>query len=627
MSTVTITTRVIPDWQPRYPAVELWIFLDVAFFDSDGVYHLAGDLTNQIVAKRAVCTVDLSAHTLTIPIIQLASTTDGNGNQSRYSAYFVVVKNNRATKPIAYEGFDSFILGSSPSTQTWEDIAGTNLNPVPGYDLFAYPKAESDRRYATFGSGVQIDEDNAFTGLNRFASLIKFGNGITVDDGAWANTGAEATMVRAADSSAVDLLSSGIPSTVYQTWRTGGSPGIGVFGYEYGFMSKGAGGSGGDTYAFGILNRYERDMTGFANGDYFQIGAQLHVVLNPSNKPAGANVYGFNVAKTDRLVANVRGVGLQSETVNYGGDGDDDPRVQNSTIAHNAAGGGIYYNSAAYQIESGVTGATSFAVGVFPKRNSVRQYLNDFSAGGLYDVAGGPWGDTRVVSVTSGSPTITGTGTRFRKEILKGDQVTIDGVTWYEVASTPLTDTSLTLTTSYAGGNASDQPLVKTVQPFRLVRPTYLTATDTLTTFKLIGLDQNNRVRLDNNGTGIFAGTTPLRLTNAAGSVVIADDLTLVNGLNSNIPVSGASIVYARAAGPTGAFSIGGFTGGARVIYLFQITLQAMTIKNEDLSTAAGGRIVTKTFADVVLPAGQSCATCVYSDADSRYVLFSTMPV
>jgi hypothetical protein len=277
------------------------------------------------------------------------------------------------------------------------------------------------------------------TGKFRTSAIVKLQQS-TINDAGWAGTGSVATMFYGADSQIGSPINSPDASLVFQTSRSGGALGVGVFGYEFGFNKI----SGpGDTYVVGFLNRYSPNMNLFANGDYNQHGVIGHVVLSPTNKPAGANVYGYNVMKTERTVNSVRGVGLQSEVVNNSGvDADDDGTSLNSMIAHNAAGGGANFNSIAYQIEAGVTGATSFGVGVRPKRNSVRLYLMDFVAGGLYDLTG-------TLTVVQNSATITGSGTKFTQELRKYDLISVDGVNWYELASTPVSNTSATLTHVY----------------------------------------------------------------------------------------------------------------------------------------------------------------------------------
>lgn len=98
---------------------------------------------------------------------------------------------------------------------------------------------------------------------------------------------------------------------------------------------------------------------------------------------------------------------------------------------------------------------------------------------------------------------------------------------------------------------------------------------------------------------------------------------TAVNGLNSNLAIPANSSV--RITGPTGAFSVGGFTGGldGYVLEIFNTTAQAMTIVNEDALSTAGNRITTCTGADVVLPARTSCARFVYDLTSARWILRS----
>lgn len=337
---------------------------------------------------------------------------------------------------------------------------------------------------------------NNIAGVKTFTALMKLQQA-TIDDAGWAGTGSVGIMLQGADSQIGSPINSPNASITFQTSRSGGALGVGVFGYQFGFNKI----SGpGDTYIAGFLNRYSPNMFGFANGDYNQHGIVGHVVLSPINKPSGANVYGYNVMKVERTVNSVRGVALQSEVVNNSGvDADDDGTSLNSMIAHNAAGGGANFNSVAYQIEAGVTGATSFGVGVRPKRNSVRLYLMDFVAGGLYDLTG-------TITVVQNSATITGSGTKFTQELRKFDLISVDGVNWYELASTPVSNTSATLTHVYNEVNNTGLVATKTVQPLRIIRPGYLTATDTTNTFRLIGLNANNVVEVDKDGTGARFG-------------------------------------------------------------------------------------------------------------------------
>lgn len=100
--------------------------------------------------------------------------------------------------------------------------------------------------------------------------------------------------------------------------------------------------------------------------------------------------------------------------------------------------------------------------------------------------------------------------------------------------------------------------------------------------------------------------------------------LTLVNGLNSNITLT--ATLRARVAGPTGAFSVGGFTGGADGLrlYLYNNVAQTMTIVNEDASSTATNRIKTNTGGNIVLQAtSTSFVTMSYDGTAGRWVVES----
>jgi hypothetical protein len=121
-------------------------------------------------------------------------------------------------------------------------------------------------------------------------------------------------------------------------------------------------------------------------------------------------------------------------------------------------------------------------------------------------------------------------------------------------------------------------------------------------------------------GTGAANyATITTRLT---GPEPLRQQITFANGANSDVDVKGATFV--RVGGPTGAFSITGFAGGAngRVIYLFNGVAQTLTITNEATSAAAN-QITTLTGGDVALRAGVSFATFVYDVGTSKWILVS----
>lgn len=120
----------------------------------------------------------------------------------------------------------------------------------------------------------------------------------------------------------------------------------------------------------------------------------------------------------------------------------------------------------------------------------------------------------------------------------------------------------------------------------------------------------------------------PEKFVVSAGLAFAQESITFANGLNSNVALPSPRLTpFLRATGPTGAFSVGGFTKtvsaspyDSEVIYVFNTTSQAMTIVNEDLSSTAAQRIWTGTGANISLPAAFGVATFFYSDIDSRWI-------
>ena len=65
------------------------------------------------------------------------------------------------------------------------------------------------------------------------------------------------------------------------------------------------------------------------------------------------------------------------------------------------------------------------------------------------------WYRVGTVSVTQGSPTVTGNGTVFTSVVREGDMFTVDENIFYEIAAV-VSDTQLTLTKNYAQASASN---------------------------------------------------------------------------------------------------------------------------------------------------------------------------
>jgi hypothetical protein len=420
--------------------------------------------------------------------------------------------------------------------------------------------------------------------------FTKFGNYATWNDPAWANLGANPQLAGGADSNDANPLNSNEPSLVFQTVRQGGQVGHAVFAYSYLFHKKAG---PGDAYVVGYILRYDPDMTGFANGEYNQTCGIRHVVLAHTNKPAGCNVYGYNVDRVERAptVTNARALAHQSEPVTWD-NADLTAETQNSTIAYNAGGGGAAFHSLAFQIEAGMNGRTSFALGFKPKVNSVRLQVLDMLRGtyravgsvkvtnanneivpnvanvsaatnaspivitttaahGFEDgeqvTVAGVTGNTaangtRYVKATGHTATtfalyldvalslpVAGNGayagagtvtsvTFFSLEFNKGDFITVDGVNWYNVNVTPVTDVSMQITPVFNEATAVGKHIIKTVPPLRLLVQSHITATsDATDDFGIIGATADKKVWADKDGKTILAGTAKTQITTAAG--------------------------------------------------------------------------------------------------------------
>jgi len=110
----------------------------------------------------------------------------------------------------------------------------------------------------------------------------------------------------------------------------------------------------------------------------------------------------------------------------------------------------------------------------------------------------------------------------------------------------------------------------------------------------------------------------------------LPSNVTMANGANTFQSIKTSFI---RIVGPTGAFSIAGFSIYPELIgsapdgchlHVYNTTSQAMTIVNESGSDARSIR--TMTAADVVLAAGNSIAEMIYSASESRWLLVATRP-
>jgi hypothetical protein len=96
--------------------------------------------------------------------------------------------------------------------------------------------------------------------------------------------------------------------------------------------------------------------------------------------------------------------------------------------------------------------------------------------------------------------------------------------------------------------------------------------------------------------------------------------IVLANGANSNIPINGAN--FLRIVGPTGGFSVSGFTAGVdgQRLLIYNTVDQTMTITH-DATSATGNKILCASGVDIVLQTSlPSFAEFVYSVIDNHWI-------
>jgi hypothetical protein len=103
-------------------------------------------------------------------------------------------------------------------------------------------------------------------------------------------------------------------------------------------------------------------------------------------------------------------------------------------------------------------------------------------------------------------------------------------------------------------------------------------------------------------------------------------DITLVNGPNQNVNVSGKSCI--RIVGPTAPFSIGGFINGlgGQWLTVYNSVPQTMTLNHLDPGTTAGWRINSVLGGPINFRAnGKSIANLRYFGLEGFWVLIASM--
>lgn len=124
---------------------------------------------------------------------------------------------------------------------------------------------------------------------------------------------------------------------------------------------------------------------------------------------------------------------------------------------------------------------------------------------------------------------------------------------------------------------------------------------------------------------GVGTSTPAVNLDVVGSFATRAGTVSLANGANQNVATPTSA--YFRITGPTGAYNIGGFTGGVdgRRIVLYSTVAFTLTINNEDSGSTGANRIKTLTGANVALAATRiATAQFIYDATDQRWLYLGT---
>lgn len=340
----------------------------------------------------------------------------------------------------------------------------------------------------------------------------------TVNEGVWSSQGAVTYLFQGAHSAA-DTSTGGTGgnlSVALQSTRTGGAQGNGstVYGFETFATGKN------DIYNIYGLSRFSSNMTGYASGSYNHHAGRFYVIGSPTNIPGGANVHLYGIwAAAERTVSGIRPVAIQADCNNNVAS---DASASFSSIdtcmniatnytglAHSTS---IIYSQGAKE--------TSAYIGWHFDPDAIAQAGIDFTSATT----------TLEGTIATSGTAVTGTGTKFLKVIVPGDQIKISSVFYTVVSITD--DTHLTLASS-AGTQAGPLTATKTVQPIWLANSSYVMASNAAGTakYRVFGITAADSYYFDVDARGVdFWGTVNF---NAATNHLAQTKITRVNSTDS----------------------------------------------------------------------------------------------
>lgn len=333
----------------------------------------------------------------------------------------------------------------------------------------------------------------------RLSGAAPLGLGANFNEPAQYNLGAEAAVFRGADGTSTTSVVPTKPGVVLQFFRKNASS----IGIQSGFYQTAVLNVDTDFYGFYQYGKFSANLTASSGRLYNNHGIRAYLSIDPSN--IGTNIvigYGAWI-QAIKSVSGARAVGMQVEGNNNSGVDDlTDPSfgVQSSIgIAFSSNGNA---HASTHMFLEGPTPQSAAYTGMYVQRDSVVRHVIDARTN-VFHLSG-------TITATNGSPTITGVGTKFLTEILAGDHVLIDGI-FCKVLSTPVSETSATLSANFIGTTGAYTSVVKTVVFARLSAMSPITATDAITgaaDYRLIELTSTNTVSIDADAKGTVLGGT-----------------------------------------------------------------------------------------------------------------------
>jgi hypothetical protein len=404
--------------------------------------------------------------------------------------------------------------------------AVSSIDGLIGDVVFTEGSSGSDFNIAGLGSTVTFNIPDAgasargvmTTGAQSLAGAKTF-TGVMTHIGAPASDTAQgstttANLFRGADSSSGSPLNSNDPSVYLQTFRTGGSAGVGMFGYNLNFNTTGV--LDGNTYGLYLVTRLGHSLTG--TSDRFHEGIRSYMRMSVTGLGSN-NVVGYAfTANAERTVTGVRAVGYYVDQRNStASDAAVSTGVIDTMYGAVFSHDGTSHNTGEIYFE-GPSNATSSYFGLKFAANSVCQRVLDLTVA-TATLQGSAW----TATAASNQVTIA-SGGHADVEVVAGDWISVNGV-YCKVASA--TANAITLTGIYSSfggaGTPTDLTITKSVQPLWLANQSFISAMNAAGSarYDFAGLTSGNVWSVDPDGRNVTFGLSIIANNNATNKVRI----------------------------------------------------------------------------------------------------------